>query len=155
MDSKHLNIILAEDDADDRLFFETALKDFPYETSITFVNNGQHLMELLHDITELPHVLVVDFNMPRKNGFECLQEIKSNRDLKNIPVIIYSTSYQIQIVNLLFQNGAHFFIQKTGDFFAFKKAIQYAITYTQKNAAQPKRKDFMLIARNDTVRSKD
>src|SRR5580704_5402709 len=90
-----LNILLADDDIDDCIFFEEALEECPLSTHFTCVPDGEQLMQLLTNETNgLPHVLFLDLNMPRKNGFECLSELKVDKKLKQLPVIIFSTSFE-------------------------------------------------------------
>ena len=60
-----------------------------------------------------PTVIFLDFNIPRRNGFECLRQIKSDNSLKNIPVIIYSTFADDSVANELYKVGAHYYIRKT------------------------------------------
>jgi CheY-like chemotaxis protein len=150
MTLQHLDILLADDDADDCLFFEEALEELPVSTALTAVHDGEKLMQLLNDETNiLPHILFLDLNMPRKNGFECLAEIKLNTKLKDMPVIIFSTSYEQQVVNLLYQNGAHYFIRKPSAFAQFKKIILFVLTLiAQKHIAQPAKEDFVLTMEN-------
>ena len=89
-----LNIQLADDDIDDRSFFEKALKEVSISNHLTTVNDGEHLMKYLADnLEQLPNILFLDLNMPRKNGFECLVEIRENEKLKDLSVVIFSTSY--------------------------------------------------------------
>lgn len=108
-----LNILLADDDIDDLFFFKKALDTLTFLTQLRTVNDGQKLMNYLtENSTQLPDVLFLDLNMPRKNGAECLQEIKQNEKLKELPVIIYSTSLHEDIADLLYKNGAHFYIRK-------------------------------------------
>lgn len=129
MNPKELSILLADDDPDDRLFFKEAVKEFPFPTHLTTVPNGEHLMQLLtNETNKLPDVLFLDLNMPRKNGFECLSEIKENEKLKGLPVIIFSTSFEQEVVNLLYKNGAQHFIRKPSEFSQFKKIIQQTLT---------------------------
>jgi len=126
---KQLNILLADDDTDDCIFFKEALAGFSLHTSLTSVHNGEQLMELLTKKTStLPHVLFLDLNMPRKNGFECLSEIKVNNELNGLPVIIFSTSMEQEVVNLLYKNGAQYYIRKPAEFSSFKKIIQQTLT---------------------------
>src|ERR1035438_9176072 len=88
-----LNILLADDDADERYFFEIVLKELPIATNLKTVPDGERLMEYLsQNLDNLPDVLFLDIIMPRKNGIECLTEIMSNEKLKRIPVIMYSNS---------------------------------------------------------------
>ena len=79
MSLKQLDILLADDDLDDCLFFKDALEDMPAYTKFTAVHDGEQLMQLLtHEKNGLPDILFLDLNMPRKNGFECLTEIRQN-----------------------------------------------------------------------------
>ena len=146
---KHLNILLADDDADDCQIFEQALKGFSAVTNLTTVDDGEKLMKYLLNTNELPDVVFLDFNMPCKNGLECLKEIKQNKSLKQLPVIMYSTSAEKVIVDLLFENGAHCFIQKLAQFFTFKKTIHQALIFvTQENSSPTTRERFMLTENN-------
>lgn len=150
MNLKHVNILLADDDADDCLIFERALKGFPLITHLVTVNDGEKLMKLLQNTNELPHVLFLDFNIPCKNGLECLKEIKQNNDLKHLPVIMYSTSFENVVVDLLFESGAHYLIRKLAQFSIFKKTIRQALTLvTEENSSLPAREHFVLIIKDN------
>lgn len=153
MSLERLNILLADDDPDDCNFFKKALGELPLTTHFTTVPDGEHLMNLLtHEKNELPHVLFLDLNMPRKNGFECLSEIKLSQRLKRLPVIIFSTSFEQEVVNQLYQNGAQYFIRKPSEFSQFKKIILQALTLiVQGNGSQPTRNDFVIILPTDQV----
>ena len=153
MNVKQLNILLADDDTDDCLFFKDALTELPLQTHLRAVHDGEKLMQLLTNETyELPHVLFLDLNMPRKNGFECLIEIKQSKKLRQLPVIIFSTSFEQEDVNLLYDNGAQYFIRKPSEFSQFKKIIHRTITIIgQKNISQPDRENFVLTMQNSPV----
>ena len=153
MNVKHLNILLADDDTDNCIFFKEALEEFILPTRLTAVHNGEQLMKVLtNETNELPHVLFLDLNMPRKNGFECLSEIKDNKKLKQLPVVIFSTSFEQAMVNLLFKNGAQYFIRKPSEFSQFKKIIQHTIVLiAQGNISQPTRENFVLTVQNSLV----
>ena len=128
MNTLQLNVLLADDDLDDYTFFKTALSELPLATNLTAVKDGQQLMELLCDETyELPNVVFLDINMPRKNGFECLSEIKHNERLKNLPVIMFSTSSSRDNMSSAFKNGAHVYIRKPGNFEQLKELIYHAL----------------------------
>jgi CheY-like chemotaxis protein len=128
MNLKHLIILLADDDTDDCLFFKEALRELIISTNLITVHDGEELMQLLtNDANELPHILFLDLNMPRKNGFECLSEIKQNEMLKDLPVVIFSTSFEQEVVNLLYKNGAQYFIRKPSVFLQFKEIILHAL----------------------------
>ena len=107
MNLKNVNVLLAEDDIDDCNFFEEALKELVLPTNLVVVHEGEQLMEqLTNSKNVLPDVLFLDLNMPRKNGFECLTEIKKSNKLSQLPIIIFSTSLEPDVVNLLYNNGA-------------------------------------------------
>ena len=114
------------------------------------VHDGEQLMKLLTNETkELPHILFLDINMPRKNGFECLEEIKKSEKLKNIPVVIFSTSLEQTVVNRLYQSGAQYFIRKPADISQYQKIILHAITFiAQGNMSQPTRENFVVTFEN-------
>lgn len=164
MNIKQLDILLADDDTDDCLFFKDALSQMPIYTRLTAVHDGEQLMQLLNQETnKLPQLLFLDLNMPRKNGFECLIEIKQNKKLSAMPVVIFSTSYEQEVVNLLYNNEAHYFIRKPSEFRQFKKIIFHVLTLiTQdllngqarlpaaqvKNIVQPAPENFVLTVEN-------
>jgi CheY-like chemotaxis protein len=141
MNSKQLNILLAEDDQDDREFFDMALKEIPIPTNLTTVNDGEQLMDYLYKNSgHLPNVLFLDLNMPRKNGFECLCEIKEDEMLKDILVVMFSTSYPRDIhyendmINRLLKIGAHDFIRKSNNLSQLKEFIhQVIVRIAEKN----------------------
>jgi CheY-like chemotaxis protein len=141
-----LNILLADDDTDDCIFFEEALKELLFSTHLTSVHDGEQLMQqLLNETNELPDVLFLDLNMPRKNGSECLSEIKHSKKLNQLPVIIFSTSLEQAVVNLLYKNGAQYFIHKPTEFRKFTKIIHQTLgLITQGNISQPTRENFVL-----------
>jgi CheY-like chemotaxis protein len=107
---------------------------------------------LINQSTALPHVLFLDLNMPRKNGFECLSEIKANERLSMLPVIIFSTSFEQEVVNLLYKNGAQYYIRKPSEFTQFKKMIGVALALIAKeNISQPAIENFVLTLDSNPV----
>ncbi len=123
-----LHILLADDDKDDRFFFKDALSKLSIPNKFTSVDDGEQLMSYLTKNSHtLPDVLFLDLNMPRKNGAECLTEIKLNKKLQHLPVIIYSTSLHETIADELYENGAHYYVRK-GDLVELKKTLQRVLT---------------------------
>jgi CheY-like chemotaxis protein len=124
-----LQLLLADDDEDDCLFFIDALAELPVATHLTTVHDGEQLMHWLTTNTgPLPQALFLDLNMPRKGGYECLVEIKADQRLRQIPVIIFSTSFEKEVADLLFKKGAISCIRKPTDFSQLKQAIQQALS---------------------------
>jgi CheY-like chemotaxis protein len=153
MNLKKLNILLADDDLDDCIFFKEALEELALSANLTAVHDGEQLMQLLiNETNELPDVLFLDLNMPRKNGFECLTEIKLNEKLKQLPVIIFSTSFEQEVVNQLYKSGAQHFIRKPSEFSQFKKIIQQSLALTAEGVIeQPTQENFVLTIQNSLI----
>lgn len=147
MSKQNYNLLLADDDEDDCAFFKEALDELLLPVSLVTVNDGVQLMEVLSDTAsaKLPDVLFLDLNMPRKNGYECLTEIKEINELKNLPIIIFSTSLDMEIVDLMYEKGATYYIRKPGDFSKLKKVIGNALNIaSENNFKQPIREQFIL-----------
>ena len=139
-----LKIILADDDADDHFFFSKALEEITVRTQLTIAEDGEQLMDyLLKNLKNLPDVLFIDFNMPRKNGAQCLAEIKQHSKLRSIPVIMYSTSCFEQIADVLYENGAQYFFRKT-TFPELKKNIDEVLSLIIHDPRQPEREEFII-----------
>jgi CheY-like chemotaxis protein len=141
-----IHILLADDDKDDSILFQDILDELPLSTYLTTVFDGDQLMQLLNETKEqLPDVLFLDLNMPRKNGFTCLLEIKRSEKLRSLSVIIISTSYEPEVANLLYKNGARYYIRKPNSFPQLKKLIHQALTLTMKiNIEYPPQEKFVL-----------
>lgn len=94
--NKALKIVIADDDADDRHLASLAFGEAQLNHSLNFVVNGQELMDhlqlLVNNNEELPDLVLLDLNMPKKDGRVALKEIRSNPSLEKINVIIFSTS---------------------------------------------------------------
>jgi CheY-like chemotaxis protein len=128
MNIKHLNILLADDDLDDCNLFKHALEELSLSAQLTTVHDGEQLMNYLSENSQhLPQVLFLDINMPRKNGLECLAEIKRNPTLKDIPVVMFSTSNSWDTINMLFKSGSNVYIHKPSDFAQLKQVIHHAL----------------------------
>jgi CheY-like chemotaxis protein len=123
-----IQIILADDDEDDRLFFEDAFKEITIETNVKFVNDGIELMDHLNkNGNQLPHILFLDLNMPGKNGIECLMEIKQMKQFDDVAIAIYSTSSSEQDIEETLVLGANVYIKKPNDFATLKSILEYVI----------------------------
>ena len=87
-------ILLAEDDADDRSFFLDFLIHRNDISAISTVENGEEVfnfLETIYEASQLPHIIILDQNMPKRNGLQTLQMLKQNSVYKKIPVFMYST----------------------------------------------------------------
>lgn len=129
MNTDFTYIILADDDEDDRLFFTDAFEEIRISTKVQTFNDGVELMNYLNkDEALLPEILFLDLNMPKKNGIECLHEIKANEKFKNIAIAIYSTSSSEEHIEETFVSGANIYIKKPSDFNTLKKILKDVVT---------------------------
>jgi CheY-like chemotaxis protein len=147
MNVKKLNILLADDDMDDCLFFKKALEQLSTSAHLTTVHDGEQLMNYLSGIADhLPDVLFLDINMPRKNGHECLFEIRHNKKLKDLPVVMFSTSNSWDTIKMLFKSGAHVYIHKPSDFEQLKQVIKHALPMAEEEVFSNKSLKYVLNA---------
>lgn len=146
MISQNINILLADDDQADCHLFKDALEELPVSAHLTIVHNGEKVIEeLTKQGNKLPDVLFLDLNMPRKNGFATLGEIKRNNVLQKLPVIIFSTSSELEAVKRVFRDAAHYYICKPDDFSQLKKVIYEALTLiTQRDNSLPLKENFRI-----------
>ncbi len=124
-----MKIYLADDDMEDTLFFKEAFEEMKIKTDVTTFSDGVELMNHLNQSDQdLPHILFLDLNMPRKSGLECLKEIKINDQFKDIAIAIYSTSSSEKDIEDTFVKGANIYIQKPSEFKQLKKILSEVLT---------------------------
>jgi two-component system response regulator len=115
-------ILIAEDDADDRYLLSSAFQENGFTDDLHFVENGVELMDHLNGLLEkgnegqLPQLILLDLNMPKKDGREVLKEIKKHPSLKKIPVIIFSTTNNELEMKRCYELGANSYITKPNSF---------------------------------------
>ena len=120
-----MHVLLADDDQDDRLFFSDAFSDLALKIKLKMVNDGEELMKYLKTPNIiLPSVVFLDLNMPRKNGIDCLKEIRNNDTLKNLSVAIYSTSTNEKDIEETLANGANVYIAKPSNFTKLQELLE-------------------------------
>jgi CheY-like chemotaxis protein len=142
------SVILADDDSDDCVFFEEALNEVSSETLLTRAVDGLDLMNILaRHVPPPPKLIFLDLNMPRKNGFECLTEIRSTSSLRDIPVIILTTSCEKESINKMYEQGADYYICKPESFEALKSAIAKVLAIDWLHGyRRPSREQFQITA---------
>ena len=146
MQNELMHILLADDDEDDRLFFKEAFEKIKIKTRVDMVNDGVELMDYLtRHGNILPHILFLDLNMPRKSGIDCLLELKRIDHIKNIPIVIYSTSASENDIEETFVKGANVYLKKPSDFSTLKKTLEVVIaTNWQYHTSGLNRDNFLL-----------
>ena len=125
---KPLHILLVEDNEGDIILTTEAFEEYKISNSVTVIRNGKLALEFLFkkgDFTnaERPDLVVLDINLPYKNGIEVLGQIKADADLKSIPVIMLTTSSSDNDILKSYKNHANAFITKPVDVVDFLKAI--------------------------------
>lgn len=114
---KPITIVVADDDSDDRLMIKEAFEESRLANNLKFVEDGEELMDYLlrrgkHKEATRPGLILLDLNMPRKDGREALKEIKSHPELRDIPVVVLTTSKAEEDVYRTYNLGVNSFISK-------------------------------------------
>jgi len=117
---KAIHILLVEDNEGDILLTKEALEDAKIHVKLSVVKDGKEAIDFInkqgkYTAAELPDLLLLDVNLPKKNGHEVLQYIKSNENLKHIPVIMLTTSSSEKDINLAYNNYVSCYITKPVD----------------------------------------
>ena len=128
----HLCILLADDDPDDRMLTQRALKKSRLVNELQMVEDGEELMRYLRregeysdpEAAPWPGLILLDLNMPRKDGREALKEIKSDAKLRRIPVIVLTTSEAELDILRSYDLGVNAFVTKPVTFDGLATAIQ-------------------------------
>ena len=112
------SVLIVDDDADDREIIRDAFMANYEEPEYVFIENGEKLIDYLdrHQDDALPSLILLDLNMPGKDGREALKEIKANRKLHHIPIVVFTTSSSIRDRQTVYDLGANCFITKPDTF---------------------------------------
>lgn len=121
--SDSINILIVDDDEDDRILAIQALQKSTFDSNVSYVTDGDELMDYLHrrgafenDTAPMPDLILLDLNMPRKNGKEALRQIRDDKMLDHIPVVIFTTSQADQDIAECYKLGANSYIVKPVNF---------------------------------------
>lgn len=140
----NLQILIAEDDADDRYLIGTAFAEKGYSEKIDFVENGVELLSYLENILitspdekNLPCVILLDLNMPKKDGREALKELKQHPIFKKIPVIVFTTTKNEIEIKRCYELGANSYVVKPLTFDDLLMVVENIRSYWFKTASIP------------------
>ncbi|KRD12114.1 hypothetical protein ASE21_21380 [Flavobacterium sp. Root901] len=124
------NVYLVDDDQDDRIIFAEVLREVSQAVNLREITGGEELCNILNDNPEpMPDVIFLNINMPVKNGFECLQEIRSRNDqLRDIKIIMYSTSQNPDSIYTALELGADFYAVKPADVASLRSLLEKVMT---------------------------
>ncbi len=135
--AKPITILMAEDDPDDRMLTQEAWEENRLANALHFVENGEELMDYLHRRgrythlanAPLPGLILLDLNMPRKDGREALQEIKADPHLRRIPIVVLTTSKAEEDILRSYDLGANSFVIKPVTFEALVEVTKTLAMY--------------------------
>lgn len=140
------SIYLADDDNDDRDFFADAMAEVEPDVILKQFPDGMSLMEdlLALGLAALPEFIFLDINMPGKTGLECLEEIRNHENLKQLHVIMLSTSNDPENIHRAMELGAAFYAVKPSSFEKLKSILEEILAVDLACAAQEKKKFLFL-----------
>jgi CheY-like chemotaxis protein len=141
-------VLMADDDADDRLLAKDALQEVQMDNALEFVENGEDLMDYLKrrgkytglDAERRPGLILLDLNMPRKDGREALRDIKADPELRCIPVVVLTTSKADTDIARVYELGANSFIAKPVAFDALVSVMRVIKNYWIETVELPAKK---------------
>ena len=126
-------VLLADDDADDRIVFKDALDTVMPEASLETANNGMEVMLYLND--KIPDIIFLDINMPLRNGIECIKSIRELKQFRHLPVVAYSSAFNVEEINKAYAFGAHLYLIKPTRFSFLIEDLNhlFALDWTEPN----------------------
>jgi CheY-like chemotaxis protein len=129
VETKRLNVILADDDDDDRYMFNEAIEELRLDIDTRMFKNGLELLQYLEQSDPLPDMIFLDLNMPVMDGLKCLKKIRETPAYKDISIIIYSTSPSETYINKTFMLGANIYLIKPDSFNELKDLLYKVILF--------------------------
>lgn len=134
-------LLIAEDDEDDRQLIETAFTAKGFTDKLVFMDNGEELLNFMYNVynnnAQAPLFVMLDLNMPKKDGQETLREIKQHPELRKTPVVIFSTTSNQQVINNCYKLGANSYILKPPVYESLLQAIELLRKYWVDIVASP------------------
>ncbi len=129
MTNQPVEILLVEDNEDDAVIIQEVFADMRLATLINVVRDGEEALAYLrrkgkYKVVRMPDIVLLDINMPKKNGFEVLEAMKKDPRLQSLPVIMLTTSHREEDVVRSYAKGACSYIHKLVDLDQFKHLIK-------------------------------
>jgi CheY-like chemotaxis protein len=138
-----IDILLAEDNEDDVLMIREAFDGATVANIVEVVSDGEQVMRYLrrqspYEKARAPELMLLDINMPRKDGFEVLDEVKADPKLRHLPVVMLTTSHREEDVVRSYSHGACSYVTKPIDFKQFEEVVRQFVTYWSHVARVPR-----------------
>ena len=127
MEQTKYNIFYTDDDTDDQEVFKEIVAELDEEVYIFTQNNGDELMRLLENPPPDPRIIFLDLNMPVKNGYEVLKDIRQFEKVSTLPVIIFSTSNDEEAIGLTRRLGANMYITKPESYDSMRNLLRHIL----------------------------
>lgn len=136
-----IRLLLIDDDDDDHILFNEAVRCMGRKVDCKYAYSAAEGLKMLEmPEHELPQIIFLDLNMPFTSGNQCLQRIRSQANLNQISVVVYSTSLDERMANILYNNGANYYVCKPNDFTDIKKVLGQIIDFIEQG--KPKSDSF-------------
>lgn len=142
-DKVPVHILFADDDSDEIYLFNEAFEHSGINVRLSYANNGNSLMSFLKS-NPLPDIVVIDINMPHKDGLEALVEIRSYPQFVSLPLVIYSTANNSKMIEASYQKGADLFVVKPNNFEGMVEVVKKIASLEWKKQ-QFQSKDYFVI----------
>ncbi|MPR32751.1 response regulator [Salmonirosea aquatica] len=134
------HILMADDDADDRFLVQAAFEDNRIDQKLLFFEDGEQLLDHLHDETVqgVTRFILLDLNMPKRDGRDVLRTLKADKELSTIPIIVFSTSKAPDDINSSYRLGANSYVVKPSSYEHLKEVIQKISDFWLNTAMTPR-----------------
>lgn len=145
--TKVLKILFVDDDSDESYLFNEALEQSELPIQLSRAHDGNQLLQVLKSDVH-PDIILVDLNMPYKDGLQALREIRSNEAYKNIFIIIYSITGDKNSIRIAYDIGADLYLIKPEDFDGMLSVVKKVYSIDWENFTKPGREEFVLDLNN-------
>lgn len=129
MANRSPRILVVEDDEDDFLLLRDALKQYGGDVQVDWAENGEAALTRLSSGAELPHLILLDLNMPRKDGREALREIRADEALRHLPIVVLTNSSMQEDVVATYRYGGNTFIRKPANYAELVSLVSKILEY--------------------------
>ena len=140
---KKLHVFIADDDPDDLEFFKQTLSEFAGNIKITIAKDGKELLDFLQVVK--PDLIFLDINMPCMNGIDCLRAIRKQKELNDLPVIMYSTSIDKSNIDLTYSLGANLYIHKPSNLAQIKERLNQTLSFSLSELVPQRKKESYVL----------
>jgi len=146
-DYKSLQILLVDDDENDRQLLREAIESDRVDHTMHAIADGEQLMNYLSlSNVNTPDLIFLDLNMPRKNGMECLVEMRADEKFNNTIIAVYSTSSSKKEINSVLHAGTNIYITKPNNYLALKKIVSEVLLINwQYHTSSLSKKQFVMV----------